>query len=110
MTKSNNKYNIVLYPYSIVFDITWDRQYKYWYAKYAEIEITDNNRLFNFTMDPTDFDPPSLYTPLGLSYHCSSLTIHEQPTSNSSDKVVRDYENKVKLDIYDFQVCILSAI
>ena len=109
-TTKSYKVQYYFLSYSMEFNFTKNKQYKFWMSESAEIEITDGPKTYNFIMDPTDFEPTSLSTPLGQSYHCSSLTIHEKPANSSSDKVVQDYENKVRLDMHNFQVCILSTI
>ncbi|XP_072050654.1 V-type proton ATPase subunit S1-like [Amphiura filiformis] len=84
---------IKTFKLTMVFNQTLG-QYKYWVTESVEITLNDE---FNFPMDTTDFVPNSLSTPVGLSYHCSDLTIQENSTRGS-------LEDKVRLDVKEFQV------
>ena len=72
-------------------------QYKFWLAD--KVTITMNND-YNFPMDPTDLDPASWSTPIGLSYHCSNFTLRENKTGDLQ-------QNIVKLMFIDYQVRIV---
>ena len=52
---------------------------------------------YSFLMDPEDFEPSWLDTPIGLSYHCSDIKIHEKGNKTQ-------FEDKVSLLIKEFQV------